>query len=98
MRTLLELYNEILNEFDIHYRSYWLCNTIKHSGRLTLDEKDRLLTHFSNQKPSSEQYQEFFNNSRFKKGCSEWWSRSDKSARVEFLLEIIEKLQKDLDK
>lgn len=93
MRTILECYKIVLEDLKKDSYFYWICNKIEYNFHLTDKEKDNLLFHFKLERPSEFKYQEFFNDSRFKKRSNEWWSRNDKESRIKFLEAIIKKLE-----
>jgi aspartyl-tRNA synthetase len=96
MRTLLELYKELLEVYDgDNFKFVWICNYFTHHFK-DKDEKNLIADHFKKQRPSETQYQEFYNDPRFIRIGICWWDRGEREVRSEFIKAIIKKLETDV--
>ena len=93
MRTLIELYKELLEVYQSEKFGFvWICNYFTHHFT-DKDEKNLIAEHFKKQRPSPKQYQEFYNDPKFIRIGICWWDRTERQSRIEFIKAIITKLE-----
>jgi hypothetical protein len=95
MRSLLELYQELLEVYESEkFPFVWICNYFTHHFT-DKDEKNLIAGHFKKQRPSETQYQEFYKDPRFNRRSICWWDRDGRQVRIEFIKAIIKKLENE---
>ena len=94
-RKLSTLYGVLLdNTTPIEFGYYGICWNIATLDELTVTKKEqvKLSNHFMKQRPSNEQYKEFFIEER--KELAFWWCLNDSTIRVKFLRHLKKECRK----
>lgn len=97
MKSLLELYQMVLNVYQDSFSTPYICNNIEtllKRNQITEEELVLFLNHFRSQYPTPTLHEEFYNSEYFRNwGIYLSWFGVNKTIRIKFLQTIIKSLE-----